>query len=60
MLSVISPGWKDRQEDWDQMSRLVSWDIFQMLLGARLGQVSIGIDIIGRIKDEMRGKLLQP
>ena len=52
MLAVISPGWKDRQEDWDHISRLVSWDIFQMLLGARLGQVSIGIDIIGRIKHE--------
>ena len=46
MLSVISPGWKDRQEDWDQISRLVSWDIFQMLLGARLGQVIIGIDLL--------------
>lgn len=37
MLSVIRPDWKvDRQEDWDQISKVVSCDIFQMLLGGRL------------------------
>ena len=37
MLSVINPGLKDRQEDWDHISRLVSWDIFQILQGVGQG-----------------------
>ena len=40
MLAVIRPDWKvDRQADWDQISKLVSCDLFQMLLAARIGSV---------------------
>ena len=44
MLAVISPDWKvERQEDWDQISKLVSCHLFQMLLGARVLILSAGI-----------------